>query len=127
VPATVGLGSGGRPAHQPLARPVREVPDGLGRPALDDDRAVSVFVLLALFALTQLPAGSNQSWVAGVLVRINPVGSGLHYLSGLVVEGHGWTTELSYLASPVIAAVVAGVGLMAVGPRFVRLTGGVSG
>jgi ABC-2 type transport system permease protein len=106
---------------------VREVPDGLGRPALDDDRAVSVFVLLALFALTQLPAGSNQSWVAGVLVRINPVGSGLHYLSGLVVEGHGWTTELSYLASPVIAAVVAGVGLMAVGPRFVRLTGGVSG
>jgi ABC-2 type transport system permease protein len=48
--------------------------------------SVSLFVLLALFALTQLPAGPKQSWVADVLIRINPVGSGLHYVSGLLVN-----------------------------------------
>lgn len=89
--------------------------------------SVSLFVLLALFALTQLPTGPNQSWVADVLVRINPVGSGLHYMSGLLVERHGWTAELPYLASPVLAAALAGVALVVVGPRFVRLTGGVRG
>nr|WP_052479031.1 ABC transporter permease [Kibdelosporangium sp. MJ126-NF4]CEL21709.1 protein of unknown function DUF95 transmembrane [Kibdelosporangium sp. MJ126-NF4]CTQ92490.1 protein of unknown function DUF95 transmembrane [Kibdelosporangium sp. MJ126-NF4] len=89
--------------------------------------SVSLFLLLALYALTQLPTGSNHSWIAEVLVRINPVGSSLHYVSGLLVDGYGWTTELSYLASPVLAVVIAGVALAAVGPRLVRLTGGVSG
>ncbi len=89
--------------------------------------SVSLFVLLALFALTQLPASPKQNWVAELLIRINPVGSGLHYVTGMLVNGYGWTAELSYLAAPVLAAVLAGAALAAVGPRLVRLTGGVSG
>lgn len=88
--------------------------------------SVSLFVLLALYALTQLPSGPKQSWVADVLVRINPIGSGLHYVSGLVVTGRGWTDELSYLVSPVLTGVLAGVAVLVVAPRIVRLTGGVS-
>lgn len=88
--------------------------------------SVSLFLLLALFALTQLPAGPGQSRVADLLVRINPIGAGLHYTSGLLVRGNGWTAELSYLVSPVLGAAIAGAALVLVAPRLVRLTGGVS-
>ena len=88
--------------------------------------SASLFVLLALFALTQLPTSPNQSWVADLLVRINPIGAGLHYVSGMVVRANGWTTELSYLVAPVLAAVLAGVVLVSAAPRFVRLTPGRS-
>ena len=89
--------------------------------------SVSLFVLLALFAPTQLPGGPPKGWFGDVLVRVNPVGSGLHYIGAVLVNGHGWTRDLSYLISPLLALVIAGGALVLAVPRIVRLTGGVSG
>jgi ABC-2 type transport system permease protein len=86
--------------------------------------AVSLFLVLALFAPTQLPAMPASS-VGDVLVRINPVTAGTHYIQLVLLKGHAWTQDLSYLISPVVAVVVTVVALAVAGPRIVRLTGGV--
>lgn len=89
--------------------------------------AVSLFLLLALFAPTQLPTATPTSWFGNLLVRLNPVGAALHYLTAVLVTGHGWTRDLSYLVSPVLTALLAGGALVLAGPRIVRLLGGGSG
>lgn len=89
--------------------------------------SVSLFLLLALFAPTQLPGGAPKGWFGDLLVRVNPIGSGLHYIGAVLVDGHGWARDLSFLASPVLTVVLAGGALVLAGPRIVRLTGGVSG
>jgi ABC-2 type transport system permease protein len=89
--------------------------------------AVSFFLLLALFAPTQLPGGAPKGWFEDVLVRLNPVGAALHYLTAVLVNGHDWTRDLSYLVSPLVTAVLAGGALVVASSRIVRLTGGVSG
>jgi ABC-2 type transport system permease protein len=86
--------------------------------------AVSLFLLLALFAPTQLPAMPTSS-VGDLLVRINPVAAGMHYIGLVLLKGHAWTQDLSYLISPVVAVVATAVALVVLGPRIVRLTGGV--
>ncbi|MCP2241924.1 ABC transporter permease [Lentzea aerocolonigenes] len=86
--------------------------------------AASLFLVLALFAPTQLPAMPTSS-VGDVLVRINPVTAGSHYIQLVLLKGHAWTQDLSYLISPVVAVVVTVVALAVAGPRIVRLTGGV--
>jgi ABC-2 type transport system permease protein len=85
--------------------------------------ASSLFLLLALFAPTQLPK-LPQGWVGEVMLRVNPVGSGLHYLTSVLVTGHGWTRDLAYLVSPVLAVVLAGGALVALAPRYVRVVVG---
>lgn len=86
--------------------------------------AVSLFLLLALFAPTQLPAMPTSS-VGDLLIRINPVAAGMHYIQAVLLKGHPWTQDLTYLISPVLTVVVAGVALAVAGPRLVRLSGGV--
>ncbi len=86
--------------------------------------AASLFLLLALFAPTQLPAMPTSS-VGDLLVRINPVTAGMHYIGLVMLKGHTWTQDLSYLISPVVAVVATAVALIVLGPRIVRLTGGV--
>lgn len=86
--------------------------------------AASLFLLLALFAPTQLPAMPTSS-VGDLLVRINPVTAGMHYIGLVMLKGHTWTQDLSYLISPVVAVVATAVALVVMGPRIVRLTGGV--
>ena len=49
--------------------------------------AASIFLLLILFAPTQLPSGLPQGWFFDVLLRANPVASGLAYISSILVEG----------------------------------------
>jgi ABC-2 type transport system permease protein len=88
--------------------------------------AVAFFLLLALFAPTQLPGGPPQGWFGNVLDAVNPVASGLRYLSAVLVTGHDWTRDLAYLASPLVAAAAAGCVLLLTADRLVRLTGGVS-
>lgn len=88
--------------------------------------AASLFLLLALFAPTQLPR-LPQGWSGELLRRGNPVGAGMHYLSAVLVNGHDWTRDLSYLISPVLTLLLAGGALVVIGPRLVRLTAGVSG
>lgn len=87
---------------------------------------VSLVVLLALFAPTQLPR-MPQGWSGELLRRGNPVESGMHYLTAVVVHGHGWTRDLSYLISPLLTVLIAGGVLVLVAPRLVRLVVGVSG
>jgi ABC-2 type transport system permease protein len=89
--------------------------------------AVSLFLLLALFAPTQLPSGLPTGWVGVLLGRVNPIGAGMHYMSGLLVNGYSWTRDLSYLVSPTITLIVAGGVLLIAGNRIVGLTGGTSG
>jgi ABC-2 type transport system permease protein len=89
--------------------------------------AVSLLVLLALFAPTQLPSGLPQGWFFDVLLRLNPVASGLHYISAQLVAGHNWARDLSYLVSPVVVVILAGGALFVAGPRIVRLHGAVTG
>jgi ABC-2 type transport system permease protein len=86
----------------------------------------SIFLLLILFAPTQLPSGLPQGWFFDVLLRANPVASGLAYISSILVEGHSWTQDLALLITPLLTALIAGGALMFAGPRLVRLTRGVN-
>ena len=88
--------------------------------------AASLFLMLILFAPTQLPSGLPQGWFFDVLRRANPVDSGLAYISSILVNGHGWTQDLSYLITPLLTAIIAGGALILAGPRLVRLTPGVN-
>jgi ABC-2 type transport system permease protein len=85
--------------------------------------SVSLFLLLALFAPTQLPAGAQQGWAGDLFIRIDPFSAGLHYLGKLVVDGHSAGQDASWLASPIISAVAA-VLLALSAARFVTLRGG---
>lgn len=85
---------------------------------------VGLLLLLALFAPTQLPSGLPQGWFGHLLDRVNPVSSGLHFVSLVLVDGHPWTAELSYLAAPLLLAVPAVGVLLLAADRLVRLTPG---
>jgi ABC-2 type transport system permease protein len=87
----------------------------------------SIFLLLILFAPTQLPSGLPQGWFFEALLRANPVASGLTYISALLVQGHSWTQDLSYLITPLLTVIIAGGALILAGPRLVRLARGVTG
>ncbi len=86
--------------------------------------AGSLFLLLVLFAPTQLPSGLPQGWFFDVLLRLNPVASALAYISASLVSGHRWTQDLSYLVSPLLSVILAGGALVLVGPRLLQLTAG---
>jgi ABC-2 type transport system permease protein len=86
--------------------------------------AASLFLMLILFAPTQLPSGLPQGSFFEVLLRANPVASALAYISSVLVEGQGWTEDLSYLVTPLLTAIIAGGALVLAGPRLMRLTPG---
>ena len=79
--------------------------------------SISLFVLLALYAPNQMPTGAQQGWPGDLLLRINPLSSGLHYLGKIVVDGHGAGQDASWLVSPVIAAVLACAAALLFGGR----------
>jgi ABC-2 type transport system permease protein len=88
--------------------------------------SVSLFLLFALFAPTQLPGGSPQGWFGNLLDRLNPVAAGMHYITAVLVHGHGWTKDLSYLTSPLLTAILAGGTLAVAGSRIISLHGRTS-
>jgi ABC-2 type transport system permease protein len=85
--------------------------------------SVSFFILIALFAPTQLPSGAQRSWAGDLLLRVDPMSSGLHYLGRLIVDGRSAGEELSWLIGPAIAAALA-VGAALVASRSLGLRGG---
>jgi ABC-2 type transport system permease protein len=89
--------------------------------------SVSLFVLLALYAPTQLPSGARQGWAADALLRSNPVTAAEHYISAVVINQHGWTQDAAWLISPVAAAVALTLGVLVLAPRFMTLRGGALG
>ena len=54
------------------------------------------------------------------LVRINPITAGEHYVGTIVVDGHGWTDDLSWLVAPLVAVGVFVVAAL-LGGRYLRL------
>ena len=89
--------------------------------------SVSLFLLLALYAPTQLPSSAQRGLAGDLLLRLNPVAAGEHYIGKIVVDGHGWTADASWLLSPTICAVVLCALALGAGARFTRLHGGASG
>jgi ABC-2 type transport system permease protein len=88
--------------------------------------SVCLFVLLALFAPTQFPTSAQQGWAGELFLRANPLTAGEHYVGKIVVDGHFWSEDGSWLVSPVIAAVLLAVLALVAGARFMRLSGDVS-
>jgi ABC-2 type transport system permease protein len=86
--------------------------------------SASLFLLLALFAPTQLPSGLPTGWFGDLLDRVNPVSSGLHYITSVLVNRHPWTADLSYLTAPLLVAVLAVGAAVLTAPALVRLTPG---
>jgi ABC-2 type transport system permease protein len=89
--------------------------------------SLSLFLLLALLAPSQLPAGAQQAWAGDLLLRVNPLTAGERYISKIVVSGHAWTEDISWLVSPIVGAALFGAAAVIVGGRFIRLRGAVSG
>jgi ABC-2 type transport system permease protein len=86
--------------------------------------SAGIFLLLALFAPTQLPSGLPQGWFGDLLERVDPVSAGLQYVSLVLVSGHTWTADLAYLAAPVALAVLAVGAAVLTAPALVRLAPG---
>ena len=85
--------------------------------------AVTLFVLLAAFAPTQLPSAAQHGTFGGALRRVDPVTAGLEYLSRLVVHGRDPGQDLAWLIGPVALAVVACLAALVVGRRLQLLSG----
>jgi ABC-2 type transport system permease protein len=84
--------------------------------------SLSLFLLLALFAPSQFPTSAQQN-VGDLLLRVDPITSGEHYVGKIVIDGHPWTTDAAWLVSPVVAAAVFGCAAVVAG-RWIRLRGG---
>jgi ABC-2 type transport system permease protein len=89
--------------------------------------SLSLVVLLALFVPTQLPSSAQQGWAGDLLLRLNPLTAGEHYVGKIVTNGHAWSQDVSWLVSPAVAAVVFTVAALIAGARFTGLRGGGSG
>lgn len=87
--------------------------------------SVSLLLLLAFFAPTQFPTGARQGWAGDLLLRANPLTAGEHYIGKIVVSGHSWTQDASWLLSPVLGAAVLAVAAIAAA-RSISLRGGSS-
>jgi len=83
--------------------------------------SVSLFVLLAVFAPTQLPSSAQQGWAGELLLRVNPVSAGEHYVGKILVNGHAWSEDASWLVSPIAGAAAFAALAVVVGSRFIRL------
>ena len=89
--------------------------------------SLSLFLMLALFVPTQFPSSAQQGWAGELLLRLNPLTAGEHYVGRILVNGHAWSDDVSWLASTLVAAVIFPVAALFFGSRFVKLRGGVSG
>lgn len=89
--------------------------------------SVSLFILLALFAPTQLPSSATRGWFGNALERVNPVTSGDHFVGRVLVNGDSWGSRADWLVSPIVGALVLPCVAAFVGARFMRLGRGVGG
>jgi ABC-2 type transport system permease protein len=89
--------------------------------------SLSLLLLLALFVPTQPPSSAQQGWAGDLLLRINPITAGEHYVGKIVTNGHAWDQDVSWLLSPAVSAVVFAAAALLVGARCTRLRGGVAG
>jgi ABC-2 type transport system permease protein len=88
--------------------------------------SLGLFLLLALYTPTQLPSSAQKGWAGELLLRVNPLTAGEHYVGKIVTSSHSWSEDVSWLVSPLVAACVFGAAAL-VASRFVRLKRGVGG
>ena len=88
--------------------------------------SVSLFLLFALLAPTQLPSGAQKGWVGELFQNVNPLTAGEHYVGKIVVSGHSWSQDASLLVAPIVAAGVS-LALAILSGRFIRLRRGGAG
>ena len=86
--------------------------------------SLGLFILLALYAPTQLPTSARRGWAGDLLLRVNPLTAGEHYVGRILVDAHSWSEDISWLISPVLAAVVFTAVAIALGAKYIRLPGG---
>ena len=68
--------------------------------------SLSLFLLVALYAPTQLTTVGLQPAAGDLLQRLDPFTSGLRYLDKLIVGGHSFGADAGLLVVPAVAAVV---------------------
>jgi ABC-2 type transport system permease protein len=83
--------------------------------------SLALLLLLAFFAPTQLPSSAQRGWAGELLLRVNPVTAGEHYVGRILVDGRGWRDDVSWLASPLAAAVLFFVAALLAGSQLLRL------
>jgi ABC-2 type transport system permease protein len=86
--------------------------------------ALSVFVLLALFAPTQLSAGAQQGWAGDLMLRANPLTAGVHYVGRVLVDGHSLGRDADLLVAPAAAVIVLAAVVLAAAGRLSLRPGG---
>jgi ABC-2 type transport system permease protein len=79
---------------------------------------ITFFVLLALYAPSQMPAEATRGWAGDLLVRLDPFSAGLTYLDRLVIGAHSLTQEFSLLVVPAILAVILPAAALALAGRL---------
>jgi ABC-2 type transport system permease protein len=67
--------------------------------------ALSFFVLLALYAPSQLPGEASRGWAGELLLALDPFTAGLTYLERLVINAHSLTQDAAQLVWPLVLAV----------------------
>jgi ABC-2 type transport system permease protein len=80
--------------------------------------SVSLLVLIALYAPTQMPTAAQQGWLGELLLRADPFTAGLHYLGAVIIDGRGPGQEAGWLVGPVVAAAVAPAAALAAAGRL---------
>ena len=88
--------------------------------------SVSLLILLALFAPTQLPTGAKSGWFGEMLQSVNPITSGEHFVGQIVINGHSWSGEAKWLVSPVLGAILFALLALVVGAGRLQLRAGAS-
>ena len=83
--------------------------------------SLSLFLLLAIFTPTQLPSSAQKGWAGELLLRVNPLTAGEHYVGKIVVDAHAWKDDVSWLLSPVVAAATFLALVAITGARYMRL------
>lgn len=68
--------------------------------------SISLFVLLALFAPTQLPGPAQRGWFGQLIQHVNPFTACAYYLKRVVVDARSWTQDASWLLAPTVAALL---------------------
>ncbi len=84
--------------------------------------SVSLFVLLALYAPTQLASIGVAGTAGDVLLRLDPFTGGLDYLNKLLVGGHSAGQDIGVLIPTLVAAAVFPVAALATASRLTLLT-----
>lgn len=80
--------------------------------------SLSFFLLLALYAPTQMPTTSQRGWAGELLTRTDPFTSGLLYLERLLINRHALDQDLGLLLFPALAAVALPAVVLAVSGRL---------